>query len=141
MAMYFSAQNLAFYDDELREGYYEQFDAWPDDAVLMNDKEAAEYCGVTSPTGKTLSSKKGRPIWVNLPPKSKEQLISEAESKKQSLLVEANNLISPLQDAVDLDMATEEEIALLKEWKKYRVLLNRIDTSLAPDIEWPQKPH
>ncbi|MBC0413248.1 tail fiber assembly protein, partial [Escherichia coli] len=24
--------------------------------------------------------------------------------------------------------------------KKYRVLLNRIDTSTAPDIEWPTSP-
>ncbi|HEM7175316.1 TPA: tail fiber assembly protein, partial [Providencia stuartii] len=24
--------------------------------------------------------------------------------------------------------------------KKYRVLLNRVDTSLAPNIEWPEKP-
>ncbi|EUD07858.1 tail fiber assembly protein [Providencia alcalifaciens] len=75
------------------------------------------------------------------PPKSKEQYIAEAEQKKQSLLAEANIAIAPLQDAVDLEMATDEEIALLKEWKKYRVLLNRVDTSLAPDIEWPQQPH
>ncbi|WP_322746111.1 tail fiber assembly protein [Providencia rustigianii] len=74
------------------------------------------------------------------PPKSKEQHISEAESKKQSLLAEATEKIAPLQDAVDLDIATDEEIALLKEWKKYRVLLNRVYTSLAPDIDWPQKP-
>ncbi|EHW7221068.1 tail fiber assembly protein, partial [Escherichia coli] len=25
-------------------------------------------------------------------------------------------------------------------WKKYRVLLNRVDTSTAPDIEWPALP-
>ncbi|WP_161598542.1 tail fiber assembly protein, partial [Yersinia bercovieri] len=25
-------------------------------------------------------------------------------------------------------------------WKTYRVLLNRIDTSKAPDIEWPVAP-
>ncbi|EFF0700519.1 tail fiber assembly protein, partial [Escherichia coli] len=25
-------------------------------------------------------------------------------------------------------------------WKKYRVLLNRVDTSTAPDIEWPTMP-
>ncbi|EOZ2641109.1 tail fiber assembly protein, partial [Escherichia coli] len=25
-------------------------------------------------------------------------------------------------------------------WKKYRVLLNRIDTSTAPDIDWPTIP-
>ena len=74
------------------------------------------------------------------PPKSKEQYIAEAEVKKQSLLAEATNAIAPLQDAVDLEMATEEEVALLKEWKKYRVLLNRVDTSTAPDIKWPEKP-
>ncbi|HHI0038141.1 tail fiber assembly protein, partial [Escherichia coli] len=30
--------------------------------------------------------------------------------------------------------------ALLAAWKKYRVLLNRVDTSTAPDIEWPATP-
>ncbi|EGF4756037.1 tail fiber assembly protein, partial [Escherichia coli] len=24
--------------------------------------------------------------------------------------------------------------------KKYRVLLNRVDTSVAPDTEWPEEP-
>lgn len=74
------------------------------------------------------------------PPVSKEQLIAEAEQQKQSLLVEANNSIAPLQDAVELGMATEAEAAALQEWKKYRVLLNRVDTSTAPDIGWPENP-
>ncbi|WP_162777312.1 tail fiber assembly protein, partial [Escherichia coli] len=25
-------------------------------------------------------------------------------------------------------------------WKKYRVLLNRVNTTTAPDIEWPTNP-
>lgn len=73
------------------------------------------------------------------PPVSKEQHIAEAEQQKQSLLSEAAEAIAPLQDAVDLDIATDEEVAQLTAWKKYRVLLNRIDTSLAPDIDWPIK--
>ncbi|EJL0263458.1 tail fiber assembly protein, partial [Escherichia coli] len=36
--------------------------------------------------------------------------------------------------------ATEEENSLLEAWKKYRVLLNRVDTSVAPDIEWLIQP-
>lgn len=28
----------------------------------------------------------------------------------------------------------------MEAWKKYRVLLNRVDTSTAPDIEWPEIP-
>lgn len=74
------------------------------------------------------------------PPKSKEQHIAEAGVKKQSLLVEATKEIAPLQDAIELDIATDEESALLKEWKKYRVLLNRVDTSLAPDVTFPKRP-
>lgn len=74
------------------------------------------------------------------PPISKEQLIAQAEQQKQSLLAEANSAIAPLQDAVDLGMATDEEKAQLTAWKKYRVLLNRVDTSTAQDIAWPEKP-
>lgn len=74
------------------------------------------------------------------PPIPKEQLITEAEQKKQALLAEANNEIAPLQDAVDLGMATDEEKAKLTAWKTYRVLLNRVDTSISPNIDWPQKP-
>ncbi|WP_277888405.1 tail fiber assembly protein, partial [Escherichia coli] len=40
----------------------------------------------------------------------------------------------------DLGMATDDETKLLLAWKKYRVLLNRVDTSTAPDIEWPEEP-
>lgn len=60
--------------------------------------------------------------------------------KKDTLLAAAANAIAPLQDAVDLDMATEDETTLLAAWRKYRVLLSRIDASTAPDIVWPVAP-
>ncbi|HAH9222813.1 TPA: tail fiber assembly protein [Escherichia coli] len=66
--------------------------------------------------------------------------IREAEETKNSLMQVASEHISPLQDAADLEIATEEETSLLAAWKKYRVLLNRVDTSLAPEIDWPQQP-
>ncbi|MCE3116846.1 tail fiber assembly protein [Enterobacter sp. ASE] len=71
---------------------------------------------------------------------TQEELIALANSKKQKLMAAATSAIAPLQDAVDIGEATDTEIALLKAWKKYRVLLNRIDTSSAPDIEWPPAP-
>nr|UJL16314.1 tail fiber assembly protein [Escherichia coli] len=55
----------------------------------------------------------------------------------QFYIQEFSEYIAPLQDAVDLEIATEEERSLLEAWNKYRVLLNRVDTSTAPDIEWP----
>lgn len=116
----------------------------------FKDKNDAVYCIDIMPINKDTWKTSVKDGWIAIsykeamklanPPKSKEQLIAEAEQQKQSLLEEANSAIAPLQDAVDLDMATDEEVALLKEWKKYRVLLNRVDTSTAPDIDWPQKP-
>ncbi|EOY1640188.1 tail fiber assembly protein, partial [Escherichia coli] len=74
------------------------------------------------------------------PERSHNALVAEAELQKSALLTVANNAIAPLQDAVDLEMATDDEQTLLLAWKKYRVLLNRVDTSAAPEIEWPTQP-
>lgn len=73
-------------------------------------------------------------------PPTKKELVAEAEYKKSELLSEASRIIAPLQDAVDLEMATDEERKKLLEWKKYRIYVNRVDTSNAPDISWPSKP-
>jgi len=66
--------------------------------------------------------------------------VAAAEQKQSQLRSVADEEIDPLQDAVDLDMATDEEKAQLTDWKRYRVLLNRVDTLAAPDINWPQIP-
>ena len=78
--------------------------------------------------------------WVDDVDAERVALINEAESQKKELLRHASEIIATLQDAVDLDMATDEEKLRLNEWKKYRVLLNRIRPENAPDIEWPVIP-
>ena len=66
--------------------------------------------------------------------------VSAAVQKKNILRTVADEDIAWLQDAVDAGIATDEETALLASWKTYRVQLMRIDTSKAPDIEWPTPP-
>ncbi|WP_254361209.1 tail fiber assembly protein [Photorhabdus heterorhabditis] len=61
-----------------------------------------------------------------------------AKLKKQQLMTEATNQIALLQDAIDLDIATEEEKLALLTWKEYRVMLNRIDIS--QEMDWPELP-
>ncbi|MGN7913485.1 tail fiber assembly protein [Enterobacter sp. 22466] len=63
-----------------------------------------------------------------------------AERKKSELMRAADSATAPLQDAVDLGIATSEEKESLLAWKKYRVLLNRIDVKEAPEIDWPEIP-
>lgn len=56
-------------------------------------------------------------------------------------MAEANLKIAVLQDAVDLGMATAEEEAALKSWKRYRVLLSRVQADAKyPDVTLPQRP-
>ncbi|EAP3361032.1 tail fiber assembly protein [Salmonella enterica subsp. enterica serovar Schwarzengrund] len=63
--------------------------------------------------------------------------LREAEGTKRRLLQMASGKIAPLQDAVDLGIATDDEKAQLDEWKKYRVLVNRVDTA---NPDWPDVP-
>ena len=67
--------------------------------------------------------------------------VNQASAKKIQLITEATAQIGYLQDAVDSQIATEQEIQLLAEWKKYRVLVNRIDIEQAPNIDWPNNPN
>lgn len=50
--------------------------------------------------------------------------------------------ISPLQDAVDLNKATEAEGQALIAWKEYRVDLNRLQEQpgFPNEINWPTSP-
>lgn len=75
--------------------------------------------------------------WVHDTEAEKVAQVIQATQQKESLLALATSKIAPLQDAVDLDIATEAEAALLLAWKKCRVLLNRVDTSKP---EWPPLP-
>ncbi|PJZ05020.1 phage tail protein [Pantoea rodasii] len=69
-----------------------------------------------------------------------QQNIANNVSTKASLIAQATIAIAPLQDAVDLDEATDAETSSLKLWKQYRVAVNRIDANTADDITWPDQP-
>ncbi|HEB8798012.1 TPA: tail fiber assembly protein [Klebsiella pneumoniae] len=63
--------------------------------------------------------------------------VAVADKQKSELMAKVSVEISVLNDAVNLDMATTAEKSQLLALQTYRVLLSRIDTFNAPDIEWP----
>ena len=71
-----------------------------------------------------------------------EQLLGAATAGLAQRRAVADAAIAPLQDAVELEEATEAETALLLEWKRYRVALSRLpDQEGYPnDIDWPAPP-
>ncbi|MFQ1017450.1 tail fiber assembly protein [Gilliamella sp. BG7] len=78
--------------------------------------------------------------WVLDENKQHQHDVDVATAQKKQLLNEATTQIDYLQDAIDTEIATDEEKALYSAWKKYRALLNRIDVDTAPAITWPEKP-
>jgi Caudovirales tail fibre assembly protein. len=72
-----------------------------------------------------------------------EALKKKAARKKLLLTQFSANMIATLQNAFDLEIATEVEIADLRSWKIYGVELNRVDIVGEPpqDSEWPTSPN
>ena len=87
-------------------------------------------------SGRELYCNNGEPDTRAFAPTA-EQVAQAVEQKKASLMAEATATIAPLQDAMDLDIAMDDEMVQLAAWKKYRVLLMRVDTA-AP--VWPTVP-
>lgn len=63
--------------------------------------------------------------------------VATAQLTRSALLTTANTEISWRQDAVDAEIATDEDVSDLAAWKKYRVLLMRVDTT---NPMWPEMP-
>lgn len=71
-----------------------------------------------------------------------DQRLAEVVADSAARRAVADSAIAPLQDAVDLDDATDAEVAALKEWKKYRVALSRVteQADYPNTIVWPVTP-
>ncbi|EKN3714382.1 TPA: tail fiber assembly protein [Yersinia enterocolitica] len=139
MRALFSPSLITFIPD-----YMVQDESYPpeisNNLVVVTDEELALYWRQTPPVGKTLGVAIGRPVWVDLPPPTHEELVANANAKKSQLKAIADSEISWRQDAVDEGYAEDNEVTELAAWKKYRVLLMRIDALQTADITWPQLP-
>ncbi|SKB98869.1 virus tail fibre assembly protein, lambda gpK [Kosakonia radicincitans] len=133
--MFFNKSNLGFYDPDEKSYYGEN---WPADSELIEISDAvyAEFTAAPPQGHKISVDADGYPTWVEV----SGQIADNNEGIKASLLATAAVYIAPLQDAVDLGIATDAETSALTAWRTYRVLLMRVDTSTAPDIDWPTQP-
>lgn len=112
----------------------------PDDAVKITDKKWADLLAGQA-DGKLIACGADMlPCLTDQPLPTTEELISQAEDKRSRLRSEADTAIQPLQDASDLGIATDDEASQLVAWKKYRVMLMRINTKDVENIIWPEQP-
>ncbi|HEK7316071.1 TPA: tail fiber assembly protein [Yersinia enterocolitica] len=136
---YSPSENIAYPDGLMAS--YKEAGTLPCDLIEITDETFQEYFIELAPAGKyRTANSRGLPEWAEVPPPTKESLVAMAESERQNRLAVATATIAPLQDAVELGIATEEEKTRYASWRKYRVLLSRVDTTVAPSIVWPPEP-
>lgn len=123
-----------FYIEDHIEGDLPKF--WTSDLV-GNGYYKAQYQSaiINGETGEFTNGE-----WVEAGEAPPFDYLTPAIAKQYSLMAVSTMAMAPLQDAADLDDASIEGIALLKKWKQYRVALNRLDLSTAPNIDWPVTP-
>lgn len=78
--------------------------------------------------------------WVTDKAAQRQDAVQKARVELSNRQQIAAAAISPLEKAVKLDIATDEEKRALTDWETYSVLLNRVNVDVAPDIEWPDIP-
>ena len=66
---------------------------------------------------------------------------ANADASVSAGMSEAARQIAVLQDAVDLGIATQQESDAYTAWRRYRVLLSRVQSDLAyPNVQFPEQP-
>jgi hypothetical protein len=114
-----------------------------DELVEITEEEHQAIQELIATTCSVLSSdKNGRPTVIPAPGPTAEQVLAGALLQRDRLINSATTRINPLQDAVDLEEASSEEVALLKKWKQYRVAVNRVaeQEGFPAEITWPSEP-
>lgn len=136
MSFFFAASTSGFYSEDIHGKTI------PTDAVEITVKEHAALLSGQVSGKQIVSGTDGRPSLVDPAPPTNEELAAMAKIKCDELLSIAALCIAPLQDAVDLNAATDVELASLKAWKQYRVAVNRVPNQLGypGTVDWPRQP-
>lgn len=137
--VYFDKNSLGFYDDSLKDSYTTA-GSWPDDMVEVSEEDHKIF--MAGKKGYRIgSNKKGQPTWIKVT-QSKEEKQQELSEAVKIKIQEAMLSLSPLQYAVDLDIASDEEKNSLNELKTYIVNLNRLSSQGkgVDEVEWPTAP-
>ena len=142
MMKYLYVNNLA-YPYELQSLYVEKGE-WPEEkGVDIDEVIFREYFYDTPPEGKyRCVGEDGLPAWADIPPPTREEQIASAETKKQQLINQANEYINSKQwpGKASIGRLKGEELVQYNLWLDYLDTLELVDTSGAPDIEWPTPP-
>ncbi|MGL5528139.1 MAG: tail fiber assembly protein [Plesiomonas shigelloides] len=133
-----SAKNNNFFPKSLLSDYHSQ--GWDiSDCIDVPDRLHEEYSSFNPGYIRCVGGD-GMPCWRETPPLSHDELVSNANYDKTMRIDSAKQHISLWQTQLQLGMISDADKAKLIEWMHYITALQAVDTSTAPDINWPPQP-
>lgn len=139
--MNYQFANNLFYPQAL-ESDYKEAGSWPEYGVVVDEATFLKFTALP-PDGKMLiTDKDGSPAWGEMPAPTSEQLAAQAKNNKQMLIEQANTYINSKQwpGKAAIGRLKGDELAKYNLWLDYLDALDAINTSSAPDINWPVSP-
>ncbi|GJL33261.1 hypothetical protein TUM17576_00810 [Enterobacter hormaechei] len=114
------------------------------DAVEIDAAVFDEFFPYEKDGQRRIAGSDGLPVWEVIPLPTAEEIkeiaIIAAGQKKSQLLADASETIRGWQTDLLLGIISDEDKSKLIAWRIYIKVLEAIDTSLAPDINWPAVP-
>lgn len=136
---FFNPETKSFLPASLRDLYIES-GTWPEKTIELTEDELLQFTQLP-PEGKMLGVAEGRPVWVDVPAPTRDELVNIADADRQCRIESALNSVSlhrlKLQMGRDL---SDEEKKQLGDVVDYIDSLKLTDISTAPDVNWPVIP-
>ncbi|APJ90431.1 tail fiber assembly protein [Escherichia coli] len=134
-----------YFYDAVDNGFYIEPESRfiPESAIEISVNLYNQFAGIAWPEGKMLGADStGLPAWVDAPPPTHEELIEITQSERQLLINQANEYMNSKQwpGKAAIGRLKGDELAQYNLWLDYLDALELVDTSGAPDIEWPTPP-
>lgn len=112
------------------------------DSVDIEDSVQVEF-SQSPPDGKEIGlGSDGLPAWIDAQPLPHAALVAIAETEKRNRIGTANDFMNSKQwpGKAAIGRLKGGDLAQYNLWLDYLDALEAVDTSNAPDIEWPEKP-
>lgn len=135
--MKYSITTKGFYpSDEASQIPYIEAGTFPDDLIDISDEDYANF--FNPPDGYYQIFDENGPRLEKIP---EPDHVVEAETKRSALLAEVQTATYTLNAKLLMGRTlTAAEKEKFNAWLDYSDALEAVDTSTAPDIEWPAKP-
>lgn len=125
-----------------KNGFFINAECAPDDAIEISTEHWSELLSGQEKGLFISGDENGEPILITKPPLTHDVLIRIEEMNKNYNILKANELINNKQwpGKAALGRLKNDEMVKYNLWLDYLDALEAIDTSSAPNIEWPTPP-